>query len=190
MLGHFRAFGRFSGDSVWNDVATACSDVIETLQDDFSPATGLLPDFIEEQNGPGHLPRPASPGFLEGPNDGFYNYNAGRDPWRIGTDGLINNDDASLAQVRKISQWAKTKANDNPQNIDAGYELDGDRLANYFTTFFVAPLGVAAMVTPGQQQWLNDIYDAVYNVQEDYYEDSVTLLCLLVMTGNFWDPTL
>ena len=23
---------------------------------------------------------------------------------------------------------------------------------------------------------------------EDYYEDSVTLLCLLVMTGNWWDP--
>ena len=68
-------------------------------------------------------------------------------------------------------------------------ELDGDPLDTYFTTFFAAPLGVAAMVTTGQQQWLNDIYDAVYDVQEDYYEDSVTLLCLLVMTGNFWDPT-
>ncbi|MCQ3980590.1 MAG: hypothetical protein DPW09_44850, partial [Anaerolineae bacterium] len=63
-------------------------------------------------------------------------------------------------------------------------------LANYFTTFFAAPLGVAAMTVPTQQTWLNAIYDAVHNTQEDYYEDSVTLLCLLVMTGNYWDPSL
>jgi hypothetical protein len=46
-------------------------------------------------------------------------------------------------------------------------------------------LGVAAMTVPSQQQWLNAIYEAVYRAHEDYYEDSVTLLCLLVMTGNY-----
>jgi hypothetical protein len=45
------------------------------------------------------------------------------------------------------------------------------------------------MTVPGQQQWLNALYDAVSNVSEDYFEDSVTLLCLLVLTRNFWDPT-
>lgn len=29
----------------------------------------------------------------------------------------------------------------------------------------------------------------VYGRHEDYYEDSLTLLSLLVMTGNYWDPT-
>jgi hypothetical protein len=48
---------------------------------------------------------------------------------------------------------------------------------------------VAAMTDPSQQQWLNDVYDAVATTHEDYYEDSVDLLSLLVMTGNFWDPT-
>jgi hypothetical protein len=37
-----------------------------------------------------------------------------------------------------------------------------------------------------QQDWLNTVYDSVYATREDYYSDSVTLLCLLVMTGNFW----
>jgi hypothetical protein len=32
------------------------------------------------------------------------------------------------------------------------------------------------------------VYDTVYDTHEDYYEDSVTLLCLLIMTGNFWVP--
>lgn len=45
------------------------------------------------------------------------------------------------------------------------------------------------MTEPSQQQWLDDLYDAVRGRFEDYYEDSVTLLCLLVMTGNFWDPS-
>ena len=45
------------------------------------------------------------------------------------------------------------------------------------------------MTEPSQQQWLNDVYDSVRGIHEDYYEDSVTLLCLLVMTGNYWDPT-
>jgi hypothetical protein len=45
------------------------------------------------------------------------------------------------------------------------------------------------MTGPTQQAWLNSIYDAVYATHEDYYEDSVTLLCLLVMTGNYWQPS-
>ena len=46
------------------------------------------------------------------------------------------------------------------------------------------------MTADGQQSWLNAIYDAVRNRQEDYYEDTVTLLCLLVMTGNAWGPVI
>ena len=45
------------------------------------------------------------------------------------------------------------------------------------------------MTVPTQQAWLNAIYDAIYAKHEDYYEDSVTPLCLLVITGNYWDPT-
>lgn len=41
----------------------------------------------------------------------------------------------------------------------------------------------------GSQNWVNAIYGAVFDKREDYFEGSVALLCLLVMTGNFWDPT-
>jgi hypothetical protein len=49
---------------------------------------------------------------------------------------------------------------------------------------------VAAMTMDSGQAWLNAIFDVVANRTEDYYEDSVTLLCLLVMTGNWWDPAM
>lgn len=46
MPGHFRTWARFSGDPVWNAVAGNSASVISYLQTNFSPHTGLLPDFI------------------------------------------------------------------------------------------------------------------------------------------------
>jgi hypothetical protein len=194
MLGHFRAFGYATGDEIWDSVIVASQDVIDTLQAEFSvnadpggpDLTGLLPDFAIAG------PNPAPPGFLEGQHDGDYNYNAGRDPWRLGTDALLNSDAASTDQVQLITNWAIAVTGGDPTQFRAGYRLDGTTWndTNYFTTFFVAPLGVAAMTDPDLQEWLDAIYASVRNVQEDYFEDTVTLLCLLVMTGNFWDPTL
>jgi hypothetical protein len=42
---------------------------------------------------------------------------------------------------------------------------------------------------PEQQDWLDAIYEAVHDTTEDYYEDSVTLISLLVVSNTFWDPT-
>jgi endoglucanase len=191
ILDHFRAFGRATGDPVWMTVVARSQSVITSLQSHYSPATGLLPDFIVPVSATNHTPKPAPPNFLEGPNDGRYYYNGCRDPWRLGTDALLNNNSVSLAQTRKIAGWIKAKTNGVVSNIKAGYRLDGTPLpsSNYFTTVFAAPFGVAAMTVPSQQQWLNDIYDSVDTRFEDYYEDSVTLLCLLVMTRNYWDAT-
>ena len=185
MLVNFRAYGEATNDPVWTDVVLQSQNVITAIQTNHSPQTGLLPDFIviSEQ-----IPQPAPPNFLEDVTDGAYNYNAGRDPWRVGLDALIYDDATSRSITQKISHWIQTSAENDPVNIRSGYELDGTPLPNsdYFTTFFVAPMGVAAMSDPAQQDWLNAIYDSVYNTHEDYYEDSVTLLCLMVMSGNFW----
>ncbi|HLA86813.1 MAG TPA: glycosyl hydrolase family 8 [Anaerolineales bacterium] len=187
MLVNFRSYGKATNDPVWNDVVAQSQNVITAIQTIYSPQTGLLPDFIviNEQT-----PQPAPPDFLEGTTDGAYNYNAGRDPWRVGLDALLYDDATSRSIVQKISHWIEVSAGKAPANICAGYELNGTPLpdSDYFTTFFVAPMGVAAMSDTAQQDWLNAVYDSVYDTHEDYYEDSVTLLCLLVMTGNFWAP--
>jgi endoglucanase len=187
MLVNFRAYGKATNDPVWDDVVLQSQKVVTNIQANYSPQTGLLPDFIviKEQT-----PQPAPPDFLEGTTDGVYNYNAGRDPWRVGQDALIYNDATSRSIVQKISHWIQTSAENDPAKIRAGYELDGTPLpdSEYFSTFFVAPMGVAAMSDPSQQDWLNAVYDSVYTTHQDYYEDSVTLLCLLTMTGNFWAP--
>ncbi len=184
---NFRAFGGATNDIIWDDVVVQSQHVMNAIQNTYSVETGLLPDFIVIKD---ESPQPAPPGFLENTTDGAYNYNAGRDPWRVGLDALLHNDPASRSTAQKISQWIQTTAGGDPANIRAGYELDGTPLPNsdYFTTFFVAPMGVAAMTDPSQQDWLNALYGSVYDRHEDYYEDSVNLLCLLVMSGNFWTP--
>jgi endo-1,4-beta-D-glucanase Y len=186
---NFRAYGQATGDPVWEEVTGRSLEVMAAIQQNFSQATGLMPDFIV-MPGPDHTPEPSLAGFLEGPNDGRYYYNAGRVPWRVGSDALLHNTAASWAIVQKLSLWAEAAAQGDPANIRAGYELDGSPLpgSDDFTTFFAAPFGVAAMTNPTQQNWLNAVYDAVYDRRENYYEDSVNLLCLLVMTSNFWTP--
>lgn len=183
MLVNFRAFGKASNDPVWDDVVFQSQILMADIQDQYSPDTGLMPDFIVDG-----APAPAN--FLENPTDGAYNYNAGRVPWRIGADALLNHDDLSRFLVQNISHWIEASTEGNPQNIRSGYELNGEPLpgSDYFTTFFAAPMGVAAMNDPAQQEWLNAVYDSVYDTHLDYYEDSIDLLCIMVMSGNFWSP--
>lgn len=183
MLVNFRAFASASKNPVWDDVALQSQILMVEIQEKYSPETGLMPDFIVDG-----VPAPAN--FLENVTDGSYNYNAGRIPWRIGADALLHDNELSRSIVRNISHWIEASAEGNPLNIRSGYELSGEPLPNsdYFTTFFVAPMGVAAMNDPSQQEWLNAVYDSVYERHEDYYEDSVNLLCMMVMSGNFWSP--
>jgi endo-1,4-beta-D-glucanase Y len=187
VLVNFRAFDKETSDPVWQDVVLQSQQIMTAIQSDYSPETGLIPDFmIRAETGY----QPAPPNFLESVTDGAYGYNAGRIPWRVGLDALLYDDAASRTIVRQISQWIEADTGGIPENIQAGYGLDGTKTdgRDYFTTFFTAPLGVAAMNDPAQQEWLNAIYDAVSSRQENYYEDTVNLLCLMVMTGNFWVP--
>jgi endo-1,4-beta-D-glucanase Y len=185
MPAHFRSFGRATNNPVWDTVIANSQAVIDTIQANYS--TDLLPDFIINCNDVNQCV-PANSGFLEGAHDGHYYYNAGRDPWRIGLDALLNDDAKSRDQVQKMVTWLANDSGGNANGIKAGYELNGTPIGSYFTTFFAAPFGVATMLDSNQQAFLNDIYAHVYNKQEDYYEDSVNLLSLLVMSGNLWEP--
>lgn len=191
MPGHFRAFARFTGDTVWTSAVSASQRDVRLLQKNQSKKSGLLPDFIQRKQ-KGKTPIPARANFLEGATDGAYSYNACRAPWRLGTDALLNDDVVSRAQVAKLNRWIVKQTRSNPNRVHPGYRLNGSKIGSaYFSAAFVGPLGVGAIATPGvSQAWVNRLYDATRDSRADYYEDSLALLSLLVMTGNFWDPTL
>jgi len=190
MPAHFRSWYRLTGNSYWMLVLQATQAAIFQVQRDYSPATGLLPDFMVPHSSVNHSLKPASPNFLEGPHDGHYEYNAGRVPWRIATDALLNGSSVSFDQAGKIADWIVQASAGDVDGIHDGYFLNGLPLRSDsgFTTFFAAPFGVALMTTPAHQQFLTDIYLAVRQRHEDYYEDSVNMLCLLLMSCNYWEP--
>ncbi|WP_257385881.1 glycosyl hydrolase family 8 [Tahibacter caeni] len=189
MPAHALNFAVASGAPVWRQSIAAMHAAVEHLQTTYAPATGLLPDFSVRESAASTQLKPAPANFLEGPHDGHYDYNAGRVPWRLATQALLHADADSARQARRIALWSAVAAGGVATNIRPGYLLDGTPITtSYFTSFFAAPLGVAAMTSPGQQSWLNAIYDSVRTRQEGYYEDSVALLSLLVMSGTYWDP--
>ncbi len=189
----FRAFLAFTGNGAWKQVLDTTRATAFKLQRRFSPSAGLLPDFIIPTSQYNHTPIPAYPGFLPeddgDKNEGYYAYNAARVPFRFGLDALLNKDETSRDIVRMITRWARTQ-HVSPDNIVDGYNLNGFPLpgSDGFSAAFAAPLGIAAMNDPGHQDWLNQIYDAVNQEHQGYYEDSLNLLSLLVMTGNYWSP--
>jgi len=190
MPDHYRSFGAAAGSGPWTDVLDRTYTIVDAIQTNHSPVSGLLPDFIAN---PLTSPQPVPPNFLEGPNDGDYDYNACRDPWRLATHFLVSGDVRAQTAVQKITNWIRGATGEDPANIYAGYQLDGTVSPgqDYRSMAFVAPLGVGAMTDSANQAWLNDVWDLVDLTSLDaeaYYENTLKLLAMIVMSANWWAP--
>ncbi|MFN2377527.1 MAG: glycosyl hydrolase family 8 [Candidatus Binatia bacterium] len=190
MTGHFASFEAATAETAWGDLRDSLYGIVSSVQASHSAGVGLVPDFIVA---PATSPAPAAPGFLEGPRDGMYSYNACRVPWRLATDYVTSGDARAKAALDPLNAWIRTKTGNDPSAIGAGYELDGDAIAgtDYTSMAFTAPFGVGAMVDAGNQAWLNAVWNKVAATPlsaENYYENTLKLLSMIVMSGNWWAP--
>jgi endo-1,4-beta-D-glucanase Y len=185
MLQHMKAYQSATGDTKWANLLNSTYTIMNTVFNNYSPNTGLLPDFLI--NSSGWKPAPAN--FLEGPDDGHFNYNSCRTPWRITTDYLITGDTRALSQLRKMNSWIRSKTSNNSDNIMAGYTLGGTATADWTDNSFTIPFGVSAMTDAANQSWLNSIWTIAANTNtEEYYPDSIRLISMIVISGNWWSP--
>jgi len=188
MPAHFKAFKAVTGDARWTKVTDNAYRLFKNLQDKYSPDAGLVPDFIRHIN---KKPTPAQAHYLESGYDGYYNYNACRVPWRVGTDAIVNGDKRALAMAARINAWIRQTTGDNPDNISAGYTLAGnDVKGRYFEAMsFIAPFSVSAMTEPRNQLWLNRLWNYInkFDLDDfDYYDNSIKMIDLLLISGNYW----
>ena len=189
MPSHFKAFERVTHDERWQKVIDANYKLFNQLTTEYSPDAGLLPDFIVHTN---KLPKPAPPNFLESKYDGYYNYNACRVPWRIAVDYLLTGDKRSKAIADKINRWIRQTTDNKTDNLSAGYTLSGDDIKgrNFEALSFIAPFGVSAMVDNANQQWLNKLWDylTTFKLKDfDYYDNTIKLLDMIIISGNYWE---
>lgn len=209
MPDHVRAFRTATGDPAWDTVLANNYRVFRYLQHTYSPGAGLVPDFIKNiritpsqvSARPGQdsaddanlFAQPVQPNYLESKYDGVYNFNACRVPWHIAADYLVSGDPRAGAFLSRINSWIRTTTKDNPDNISAGYNLSGEDLPHrYFEALcFICPFAVAAMASPDNQEWLNKMWDYIvhFKLKEfDYYDNSIKILNMIILTGNYWSP--
>jgi endo-1,4-beta-D-glucanase Y len=189
MPANFKAFKNATHDAQWGKVIDNGYKLFGHMQQSYSEDAGLIPDFIRHIN---KNPKPAQPNYLESPYDGDYNYNACRVPWRIATDYLLSGDPRAKAINDKINHWIRETTKNKPDNISAGYTLAGNDIkGRYFEALsFIGPFAVSAMVDKKNQQWLNDVWDYLINFKlkdYDYYDNSIKLLNMIILSGNYWD---
>ncbi len=185
---HFRAFSFAVNDTTWNKVTDKCYSLIDEMQTNYSPETGLLPDFIINVN---DSAQPAPPNYLEGDLDGNYSYNACRDPWRLNNDYLINGDERARDAVVKINKWLVQATGGSVNNIYAGYYLDGTKAVGWSDIAFTAPFAVGAMADTSNQEWLNLLYSRILSsniAYGGYYDNTLKLLAMITLSGNYWVP--
>ncbi|MDX3661200.1 glycosyl hydrolase family 8 [Streptomyces sp. ID05-26A] len=188
MVDHFRAFRKATGDGAWDTIRAAHQNVISSLQQNYAPNTGLLPDFVENTNS---AARPPAGQVLESVNDGKYYWNACRVPWRIGADAVTSGDSQSLTAARKLNTWVKAKTGGNPDSIAMGYQLNGTQISGGSAAAFFAPFAVVAAADPGSQAWLDALWNKMLRTPVDggsYFSASIQLQVMITVTGNHWVP--
>jgi endo-1,4-beta-D-glucanase Y len=188
MPANFKAFKNATHDTRWDKVVENTYKLFNYMQQRYSPDAGLVPDFIRHIN---KKAQPAQPNYLESPYDGCYNYNACRVPWRIATDYLLTGDKRAKTFNGRINKWVRETTQNKPDNLSAGYTLAGNDIRHrYFEALsFIGPFAVSAMTDKKNQQWLNDVWDYLINFKlkdYDYYDNSIKLLNMIIMSGNYW----
>lgn len=183
MPGHFRAYYKATKDKFWIESADNIYNMIDQITKTYSPQTGLMPDFIV-----GDPVKPAPPNFLEADTDDDYSWNSCRYPWRIALDYAHYGTPEAKNACNKTVNWLKEKTSDNPSRIVAGYNLGGEPIADYSNLAFTAPFVTACIADESHQSYLNDGWYLLTRVGQGYYSDSIALLCLLLISGNWWAP--
>jgi hypothetical protein len=184
MTDHFKAYRHATGDNFWGEATNTVYGLIKQLTVNHAPNTGLMPDFIVSRS-----PRPAPPHFLEERTDGDYSWNACRYPWRLATDFAHYGSPEARDAVNKVVNWLRGSTDDDPRKIKAGYRLDGTPLVDYGSAAFTAPFIAACIVDHSHQDFLNYGWEIITNWRNgDYYGDTINLLCMLLISGNWWSP--
>lgn len=184
MPGHLEAYADITGKQFWRDAIDTTYWLAKSFRVKFAPKTGLISDFVVSRN-----IRPAPENFLGEfkETDEYYN-NACRVPLRIMQHVAHSNSASGREWMQEIMQWIYPKTEGFAANIVGGYFLDGREIRQLKFAAFIAPITTAAMLDKEYQPLLNDGVRMLSLWKNNYYNDSIALLSLLLISGNWWSP--
>lgn len=186
IMQYMPVFAEVTGDQRWINVYDSTYDIINNIIAEYD--TGLLPDFIVKDSAGNFVA--SDEYFLEDVTDGMYAYNSCRTPWRISMDYLVNGNQNAKNFSDKLNKWITTKTNNAPENILAGYELDGTDYADYDDLCFTAPFLISAMTDADFSEWENSLWTYISSYGDDvYYGDTIKMLCMITYSDLWKVPT-
>jgi endo-1,4-beta-D-glucanase Y len=191
---YYRVFAQVTGKAEWNSGVVKC--VYDTIATNLTSAYGNL------NNGLVRAFSTTTGGTAQYQKD-WYNYDSCRTPFRIGLDACLvnaNSDykDQAKSYVAKTSQFF---AGIGAANIVDGYQINGTAKPEFGTSrgyqgrsaAFIGPAGVGAMHSSSYQTFVNDVWGLIRQNNlwcgGQYYDESWTMLTMLMMSGNFLDYT-
>lgn len=191
MIGHFRAFHAATGDAFWSQAVDRAYYLSDRIQTVYSPNTGLMPEFIIKTNTP--EPQPSPGYYVEyGDYEGWYYWNACRNPWRFATDYLLSGDARWKTITSRMVDFFHNKfqaSGDITLAVECGYKLDGTVLAGGDSPAFIAPVMLGGCVDGKYQQLVDAAWKwNVANPISGYYDGEIQLLSSVVASGNWWTP--
>lgn len=187
---YYRAFEKASGNTAWEPVIQTVYDTIANLltSSNGNSTNGLVPAWSTSDGAPNAK---VFGDMQTAPTN--YQYDSCRTPFRIGLDYCFNGEARAQTYVGKTSQFF---AGIGAKNIVDGYQLNGTpqpQNTNGQSAAFVGPATVGAMGSAANQTFLQAGYDDVATlnllVGGEYYDESWTVLSLLMLSGNFLDYT-
>jgi hypothetical protein len=202
---HYRVFASYTGDSHWTSVVTQSYTIIQASlnSSNANQNNGLVPAFSTSTGAPDQCGTAGASNQKH-----WYQYDSCRTPFRIGIDACLNDESRAASYVAKASSFFAAKG---AVGIVDGYNLDGSENPQFsrsppattvidsgLSAAFIGTAAVGAMVPQSgkdYQGFIDDVYAHLIDLQHpmwvggQYYDESWTMLALLMMTGNYVDFT-
>ena len=175
---YFPAFTKATGDKFWTEFALAANyGHLMAL----TGTDGLVPNESDIHNS-----TTCSTGC-----SATYGYDSCRMPWRITMDYCWNGSANAKAYLEKVGAFF---AGVGASNIVDGYSLTGTKTGNSPNLAFIGPAGVAGMSNLSDISTLPALLDGAFNLTVNppngntaYFPQSLRVLSMLMMSGNFLD---
>lgn len=189
MYDNFRQFALATGDTFWNTAITNCQTLITNIIAGYSPVSKLQPGWILDTT-TSPIPSPAGASPDHSGLEGYYDYNACRNPWRWGTYYLMTGNATAKAHAGGCTAAINSEAGGNADSVGNYYFLNGaGQTPRYRNIAFTHGAAIGAMcgANAGDQTWLNTLMtNFTNNVTTGYFDTELTLLAMIVMSGNWW----
>jgi endo-1,4-beta-D-glucanase Y len=165
---YYRVFAKVANNPTWSGVII---DRNYEILKNSSGSYGLVPD--------------KTTGAYMPPADmKDYRYDACRTPWRIAMDYCFNGEPRALEYLQKIGPFFDKIG---AANIVDGYNANGTATGGAHNMAFIGPAGVAGMA--GYPKLMDDAFNfgATGGGDQAYYPQSLRVISMLMMSGNFID---